>query len=283
MRADAASPQVTVIVAVFNGAKTLSHLLDSIDSQTYRNVELILIDGGSTDGTIEIIMLRQSQISYWISEPDKGIYDAWNKGLAQAHGDWICFIGADDYFWKNDVLEKMLPFLSMSGKPSKLVYSSIAVVTQDGRLLYTVGAPWEKVGGKLRDVMLVPHPGMMHHRSWFDEYGIFDSSFRIAGDYEMLLRGWKKETAVFIPDLIAVGMVQGGISSTPANALKQLHEVRRAQKKWGVGLSGWRFIAALSRVYIRVMLQVVLGERLTYRLLDMGRWILGKDAYWTKL
>jgi glycosyltransferase involved in cell wall biosynthesis len=90
---------ISVIVAVFNGAKTLQQCIDSVAGQTYPHKELIVIDGGSIDGTREILEGDATKLAYWVSEPDRGIYHAWNKALARARGDWICFLGADDYLW----------------------------------------------------------------------------------------------------------------------------------------------------------------------------------------
>ena len=91
-------PLITIIIAVFNGAKTLQQCIDSVAQQSYPNKELIIIDGGSKDGTLDLLKANSEKIDYWVSETDNGIYNAWNKGLAQANGDWICFLGADDFF-----------------------------------------------------------------------------------------------------------------------------------------------------------------------------------------
>ena len=101
------TPLISVVIAVYNGKATLQQCLDSVTQQTYSHVELIVIDGGSTDGTVDLIRANAQKIAYWISEPDRGIYNAWNKALAQAKGDWICFLGADDYLWNAQVIERM--------------------------------------------------------------------------------------------------------------------------------------------------------------------------------
>ena len=90
-------PLISIVVSVFNGADTLQQCIDSVTDQTYPAVELIVIDGGSTDGTREILLRNASKLAYWVSEPDRGIYHAWNKALVHAQGDWISFLGADDY------------------------------------------------------------------------------------------------------------------------------------------------------------------------------------------
>src|SRR3990172_6849742 len=101
------APLISIIVAVYNGKATLQQCIDSVAQQTYPNKELVIIDGGSNDGTVELLEKNRSKFSYWISEPDRGIYNAWNKGLVQAHGEWVCFLGADDYLWDATVLGRI--------------------------------------------------------------------------------------------------------------------------------------------------------------------------------
>lgn len=278
----AALPKISVIIAVFNGAKTLQQCLDSVAKQSYSNIELIIIDGGSTDGTVKLIEENQAKISYWISEPDRGIYNAWNKALRQATGEWICFIGADDFLWDKKVLEQMTISLKELPLSVRVAYGQIMLLSQGGQSLYPIGDPWEKVRKRFKKVMCIPHPGLMHRHSLFQIHGGFDESFRIAGDYELLLRELKSADAVFIPDLILTGMRQGGISSDPKGAIKSLFEARRAQRIHGQKLPGWIWLAAVSRVYLRLFLWQILGERATRKLLDLGRRLLGRQPIWTR-
>jgi glycosyltransferase involved in cell wall biosynthesis len=276
-------PLITVITVVFNGARTLEQTILSVINQSYKNVEFIIIDGGSTDGTLDIIRKYEDTIDYWVSEQDKGIYDAMNKGIRCSTGDWICFLGADDYLWKNNVIERMVPTFISVPHDTKLVYGSVALINENGETILVVGEPWAAAKKKIADTMSLPHQGVMHHRTWFEQYGEFDISYRISGDYEMLLRGWPRENALFIPDFIISAMGQGGVSSNPRNSITILREARRAQKAHGIGFPGWGWLTALWRVYVRLGLQATLGERSTRRLLDLGRRILGKSPYWTKL
>lgn len=279
---EAPNPLLTVIVAVFNGAATLQQCIDSFARQTYANKELIVIDGGSSDGTVGLLSENRKLLSYWVSEPDKGIYNAWNKALEQAHGEWICFLGADDFFADENVLSKMAPHLIRAYPRSRIVYGQTAIVNDAGRELYTVGEPWEKMRRRFLSVMCVPHPGAMHHRSLFADLGRFDESFRIAGDYEFLLRELIQASALFVPDVAVVAMRQGGVSSTPANALSSLCEVRRAQKKHGLYLPRLPWLFAVTRVLVRLALWKVLGETRTRRVLDWGRQLTGKHKHWTQ-
>ncbi|GAB1234019.1 glycosyltransferase family 2 protein [Ferrigenium sp. UT5] len=274
-------PLITIIIAALNNKKTLQHCIDSVARQTYPNKELIVIDGGSTDGTVDLLEANREQIRTWISEPDRGIYNAWNKGLARAQGEWICFLGADDYFWDGRVLEREAAQLETLPSDIRVAYGRIMLLNNEGVTLYPVGAPWEKIKGRFRQIMCIPHPGAMHRRSIFERHGQFDETFRIAGDYELLLRELNEADAFFMPDIITVAMRQGGISSTPANSLRQLREVRRAQRMHGHYLPGRFWLMAAVRVYLRLIIWKLLGERVARKALDWGRRMLGLPPFWT--
>jgi glycosyltransferase involved in cell wall biosynthesis len=276
-------PLLTVIVAVYNGAQTLQQCIDSVAGQTYDSKELIIIDGGSRDGTVDLLKANSAKIGYWISEPDDGIYNAWNKGLLQAKGEWICFLGADDYFWNEGVLERMAAEFATVSATIRVVYSQIMLLTMNDQTLYPIGGPWSDVKERFRHLMCIPHQGVMHRRSLFEKNGLFDESFRIAGDYELLLRELKIGDALFIPGLIATGMRQGGVSSDPSNTLVAMREIRRAQRMHGQRLPGWPWVSAMARVYLRFVMWRLLGGRLTKKTLDLYRRIRGLPAYWNKI
>lgn len=275
------NPLLTIIVAVFNGANTLQQCIDSVTQQTYANKELIIIDGGSRDSTVELLKANNQQISYWVSEPDSGIYNAWNKGLAKAKGDWICFLGADDYFWNANVLENVAHTLILLPGHVRYAYGEIMLINSDDAEVHRVGLPWEIAGPKFSKTMSVTHPGSMHKKALFSEHGYFDESFKIAGDYEFLLRELKSNSAAFVPLTIAA-MRLGGISSNIKHSLLQLKEVRRAQRKHGFNIPSVVWILAVVRVYIRMWIWRILGERNARQMLDLGRKMMGQDSYWTK-
>jgi hypothetical protein len=164
----------------------------------------------------------------------------------------------------------------------RVAYSQIMLLSEDGQELYLSGEPWQKVKQRFKQLMSIPHPGTMHRRDLFEQHGYFDESFRIASDYELLLRDLKTADAEFIPDLVTVGMLQGGISSNPKNTLLQLHEVRRAQQKHGLKMPSIKWLMAVFRVYIRLLLWRVVGEKATRRALDMGRRMMGLPPHWTR-
>jgi glycosyltransferase involved in cell wall biosynthesis len=275
-------PIITIIVSVLNGAGTLQRCIDSVIKQTYRYCELIVIDGGSTDGSAEIVQKNDAQLAYWLSEPDRGIYDAWNKALLHVRGEWICFLGADDYLWSNDVLERIVPSLNQATPAISLVYGQVAVVNRNGEEVSRVGHSWASVSKLFPEIMCIPHTGLMHHRSIFGRWGNFDRSFRIAGDYEFLLRFLPREGACFVPGLVVAGMGHGRISSDPAGSLRMLREFRRAQLMHGDGKPGRHWVIAYAKAHIRVWLWRVLGSRLAPYFFDFGRIVSGKRAYWTR-
>lgn len=280
---DQAGPLISVVVAVFNGKATLQQCLDSFARQSYARKELIVIDGGSTDGSVDILAANRHVLGYWVSEPDGGIYNAWNKALDHVNGEWICFLGADDYFWNEISLALMSAQLHQLPAGIDVAYGEIRVVNAQGAVIHPFGVPWHGVKRRFRQLMSIPHQGTMHRRSLFQRHGRFDESFRIAGDYELLLRELKTADAFFVPNVIVSAMRQGGgISSTPGNAWVVLRETRRAQLKNGLYLPGIYWLLAVVRLGVRFALWRVLGEDATRRALDMGRRLMGLPPFWTR-
>lgn len=273
---------ISIVVATYHNESTLQQCIDSVAQQTYPRKELIVIDGGSKDGTVELLETNSQKIRYWISEPDRGIYHAWNKAISRAGGEWICFLGADDFFWDTNVLVRIGERLKLLPPRIRVVYGQNMLVNNQGEHLYPVGAPWQTLKRKFQASMCLPHPGMMHHRSMFEQYGGFDESFRIAGDYEMLLRELKHADALFIPDLIIAGVRHGGISSRPNAALQVLVEARQAQRMHGQRLPPILWIWSMVKVYLRLLLWRLFGEQLTRNALDLGRQMLNQPKHWTK-
>ena len=173
------SPRITVIVAAFNAAETIERCFVSVIEQDHPSVELLVVDGASTDGTVEVIERHRDEIAWWVSEPDAGVYDAWNKAVRHAQGDWICFLGSDDELARGDVMRRMAPSLANAEGRFRVVYGSIELADHDGRITGTSGRPWSEAGPRFPLEMSIPHPATFHHRSLFEEHGQFDESYRI--------------------------------------------------------------------------------------------------------
>jgi len=243
-----AQPLISVVVAVFNGRATLQRCLDSVVGQTYPHTELIVIDGGSKDGTVQLLEANRHKITYWISEHDRGIYHAWNKALNVVQGDWVYFLGADDYFVDEHVLARVAPYLQNGTTDARVVYGLVNLVRTDGSVIAAFGEPWSRK--KFMQVMTLPHQGVFHHRSLFDRGG-FNEEFRIAGDYELLLRELKSHDPRFLERETIAAMRFGGVSSEGRLAVETLQEFKRARVLHGITSASplWRW--ALIKAYVR--------------------------------
>jgi len=214
-------PLVSIIIAVLNGAKTLQSCLNSIEVQDYTDWELIILDGGSTDGTEEIINASKC-VTYSVSEPDGGIYSAWNKGLGVAKGKWVCFLGADDQ-WANETSLSMLVNAAYS-KEVDLVSGKMVTVNENGRIKRTFGKPWNWVD--MKKYCCITHCGTLHRADLFQKFGRFSENYSIASDYEFLLRIGKNTRAAFV-DEVVVKMGDCGVSRTSIR--KIFTEVKQMQ------------------------------------------------------
>lgn len=276
------SPLISIIVASFNSVNTLSRAIESVFSQTYLNKELIIIDGGSKDGSIDVLKRFDESISYWRSEPDRGIYDAWNKALDYSKGDWLYFLGADDYLWKSDVLEMISPKLMEAHPKFRVAYGKVNIVRENGTVLETNNEPWDKAKKNFLQQMTLCHQGVFHDRNLFDLHGKFDDSFQILGDYEFLLRELKINDAAFIDDVVVAGMQYGGISRDPSKALSMHKEVLRARLKNGIKGISFYLLWIRMLLLVRVIVKAVFGDMTAGVLSDLYRIITRKPRIYTK-
>jgi glycosyltransferase involved in cell wall biosynthesis len=221
-----ARPLITVITAVFNGAKTLERSILSVINQSYDNLEYIIIDGASGDGTLDIIRRYEEAIDYWVSEPDGGIYDAWNKGIRLAGGDWLAFLGADDIYLPGALNAYGEAIAGRSDRRLEYISSRVNL-TQGAKVIRTIGGHWS--WKSLRRYMNVAHVGSLHSRALFERYGLFDTSYKIGGDYEFLLRPKAGLRATFM-NSITVNM---GIAGASNNNLLGFREKERAKVTTG--------------------------------------------------
>jgi glycosyltransferase involved in cell wall biosynthesis len=269
-------PYISVVVAVRNGAATLQRCLDSVFDQAFEEWELIVIDGGSSDGTQDILERNARRIHYSVSEPDRGIYHAWNKALPETRGAWLCFLGADDRLHRPDVLQRMAGRLMAAEGSFRVVYGSVNVVDASGLVLSTVGLPWPAVRGEFLDHMAVPHQAVFHHRSLFDRNGRFDERYRISGDYELLLRELVEHDAMFVPDLIIADMGSGGLSDRPETRFTLAREFHHARRTHGLTRQPELLSLALWRLRSRAWLSRAFGPRVTDSVVGAYRFVARK-------
>ncbi|TLS69320.1 glycosyltransferase family 2 protein [Photobacterium damselae] len=205
------TPLITIITAVFNGEKHLEETILSILNQTYDNIELIIIDGGSNDGTLDIIKKYQHAIDYWVSEPDKGISDAFNKGVTLARGDYINFQGDGDGFYAKDSLSQMInnvdPYTDM------FISGRIQRVCMDGSEMYVSEFKSKFNKKSLLFRMSIPHQGLLTNIKYFKKYGLFDINNRFCMDYEHLLRAYHDFPKIVVKNVIVAKWRADGLGN----------------------------------------------------------------------
>ncbi|AXK70981.1 glycosyltransferase [Lysobacter sp. TY2-98] len=236
--------RISIVIATYNAADTLERCLDSITSQLGADAEVIVIDGGSHDGTIEVLSARQRELGFWLSEPDKGLYDAWNKGVMRAQGDYIAFLGADDALEPGAV--RRLCELTSCG--SDLISFKGKVVAADGRSLGVIGKQWSYRGVARR--MGICHPGALHARRLFGQVGLFDPRYRVAADYEWMLRLPPSTTATFV-DEVLVRIQDGGVSrKRKLVTMKEYWRIQKDCPRLGLMWASWVFVDRMWRPYV---------------------------------
>lgn len=207
LQAADSAPRLSIVIATWNAAPTLERCLQSIAGQKFTDWELLIADGASDDGTVDLIRKHESHIAWWQSQKDGGIYDAWNQALVHARGEYICFLGADDALRTPDVLRELLDCINHDSYD--LISSRGMLRTASWQPRRVVGGPWIPHTTARR--LSVNHPGLLHHRRLFEKYGKFDKRYRIVADLDFLLR-LPKDIRTLHLDLVSVDIQDGGIS-----------------------------------------------------------------------
>ncbi len=275
------TPFFSIIIATFNAEKSIQQCLNSILAQQFAASEILIQDGGSNDGTPTIIDAYRENITYFVSCPDNGIYDAWNRALPHARGEWICFLGADDCFTDKNVLKNYSGFLTTRNPKTKVVYGINHIVNSEGETLYPVGTPWQELRSLFYKTMCLPHQGMMHRRSVFDDVGLFDDTYTIAADYELLLRIFQNSQPEHWPNPVCRTPL-GGISTVPQNNLICLKEIKRAQMRNGLPKHSLLGVKLWVGAVIRLMMWRTMGEKNARILLDALRKVRGLGPFWSR-
>lgn len=181
---------ISIITAAFNSGATIRDTIQSVLNQTYKDIEYLIVDGGSSDDTLGIIQTYEPLFNgrmRWISEPDKGIYDAMNKGIRMATGDVVGILNSDDFYTSHNVLERIANTLRVDG--AEAVYGDVHYVDGDNLtkcVRYYSSRAFSR--NSMRFGFMPAHPSFYCRRNVYERYGIFDCSFRVAADFENLLR-----------------------------------------------------------------------------------------------
>ena len=171
----------SIVTICFNESASIRSNCESIKEQTFRNYEWLVIDGGSTDGTLDILNEYAEQLRLLISEPDGGIYEAMNKGILHARGEYVIFMNSGDAFADCEVLERASRAI---GESEADLFVGGIVVDKDGKKCF----PPDRVIGRYLRYKMLPHQSAFFKRELFQKHGLFNESYRIAGDYEMFAR-----------------------------------------------------------------------------------------------
>jgi len=228
--------KVSIITATYNSQETVLDTIDSVATQTYDNIEHIIIDGKSTDSTLLIIKENSDKISKIISESDNGIYDALNKGIKNATGDVIAFMHADDIYANNTIIEKVVKLFNE--KQTDSVYGDLQYVSKnDTNKVIRFWKSEEFIFSKLKKGWMPPHPTFFVKKEIYNKFGYFDTSYRIAADYDIILRflGKHKISTSYLPEVMIKMRVGGESNKSIENIIKKMREDVKALKKNKLG------------------------------------------------
>lgn len=240
--------KISIITVVWNNKETIKDAIESVIEQTYENIEYIIIDGASKDGTINIIHQYKDRISTLVSEPDRGIYDGLNKGISLATGDVIGFLHSDDVYASENIIAliaKEFENSAIDGVYGDLIYTPKNDTSKV--LRYWKSQPFNiKI---LKSGWMPAHPTLFLKREVYQKFGTFDLNFRIAADYDYMLRILKGGITVnYIPQVLYKMRVGGESNKSLANIILKSREDLRALQKNGVGGIRTLILKNLSKI-----------------------------------
>ncbi len=237
-------PRVSIVTTTYNDKESLQKTIRQVQQQDYENLEYIIVDGGSADGTLEV--LRKAQEAFgdslrWISEPDQGIYDALNKGLRMASGEILgcCF----DRFAGPDVISRMVEIILREGTDG--VHGDLCYMEGE-----RVVRRWHQGQGKIRFGWMPGHPTLYLRRQVYEKFGYYKTDYRISADYEFMIRILKdgKVKLSYLPEIL-IYMEHGGTSTSSLGAyLEGMKEGHRALKENGAGMAWFTDVCRTLRV-----------------------------------
>jgi glycosyltransferase involved in cell wall biosynthesis len=240
-------PSVSIIVAVFNRAPTLQRCLDSVFEQTVQPLEVIVCDGGSTDGSREILEANSARLTYWHSRRDRGVPDAWNSALEHATGEWICFLGADDRFARSSTIATLLD--ATRDASTNYVSGQAIMVDDNGNACRIVGTGWD--WARMKRYQHIAHPGSLHRCDLFARYGNFDESYPIAFDYDFLLRVGRDIKAAFVAEPVTLMGMSGQSNTEVWRAFRENQRIHASHPEIGRAAAAMNHLVAAAKQITR--------------------------------
>jgi glycosyltransferase involved in cell wall biosynthesis len=246
--------KISIITVCYNSAATIEKTIQSVGSQSYPNIEYIIVDGNSKDDTLSIIKKHQDKVATWISEPDKGLYDAMNKGIALATGDFIGILNSDDTFYSDTVIAELVAFHQKNNLDASV--GNIVQHKEDGKIVRLYSSKnWQPE--KLKIGFMPPHPSIFFKKELFEKYGIYDLGFKIGADYELITRFFLKNKISWqYSGITTTAMLVGGLSSSGASSYQLISkEIQKALAMNGIACSAtkirmrflWKIIGFLKK------------------------------------
>lgn len=231
--------KISIITVCYNSAETVETTIQSVAAQTYKNIEYIVVDGKSKDGTIVIIKKYENEITKWISEPDKGLYDAMNKGVAMATGDIIGILNSDDTFYNNTVLEEVAKFHTNNNIDASV--GNIVQHKENGNIIRRYSAQYWNPE-KLKIGFMPPHPSIFFKTALFQQLGGYNLGFKIGADYELITRFFLKNNISWkYSGITTTAMLVGGLSSSGTSSYKLItKEIQKASQMNGIAFNPYK-------------------------------------------
>jgi glycosyltransferase involved in cell wall biosynthesis len=231
--------KISIITVCYNSAATLERTIFSVAGQTHFNIEYIIVDGNSKDGTLDIIRKHEDKITQWISETDKGLYDAMNKGINMASGDIIGILNSDDTFYSSKVLAEIALFHATNN-----IDASVGNILQhqvNGKVVRVYSSKYWATE-KLVIGFMPPHPSIFFKRELFQKFGNYELGFKIGADYELITRFFLKNKISWkYSGITTTAMLVGGLSSSGSASYNLItREIQKALRMNGVDYSPFK-------------------------------------------
>ena len=226
-------PKFSIITVTYNAGKVLEDTIQSVVFQTYRNVEYIIVDGGSTDNTLDVVHKYQARISKVISEPDKGLYDAMNKGIRMATGDYLCFLNAGDELHENETLQKIVYTLKGKELPD-VIYGETAIVDEEVHFLHMrrLSTPEHLHWKSFKEGMLVCHQAFFARRE-LALANPYDLRYRFSADFDWCIRIMKQSKYLHNTHLTLIDYLNEGMTTQNHKAsLKERFRIMTKHYGW---------------------------------------------------
>jgi hypothetical protein len=270
-------PLFTVVTAVFNGADSLESTILSVLSQDYLDAEHIIIDGGSQDGTLDILRKYENSIDYWVSEPDKGVYDAFNKACRLLTGEWTIFLGAGDLFYDVNVLTSMEEVVSHVGFETEMVYGKVCLTNNSKMPVETFNSPWAQMSRRwlAGRPMLPHHQGVFHRNRILSAATPFDTRYKIAADSKLLYSSIQRAQPIF-SNMVVTSASIGGVSTAVKHSMTAANEVVQINREFGFTNRPHQFWF-YSKAVMKTAIDKLGGETVSALCVDAYRRLTGRE------